>query len=429
MIEFETGDTVLLKLTLKDGNATKFPTAEIYTSGGAPEGSAIALSHVSGGMYQGTVAAPTNGFYSILYQVYDDVGHTTLSTYEIGCEDLRVSSVGDTNIQLLRYGGAVHIDPGSPYSGTAFPMGTEEFPVNNQADAISIATTNNINRFHTRRLLTLSQAYPDWTFVGEGEEAVVQLNGQDVADSEFFNCRVEGTLGNGPIGLTNCDIQDIDDFEGTATECGIETGEITFVGTSSFIRCHSKVPGLSTPIFNLNGSGYNLEFRAYSGGINLRGFVDAGDKVSIDMIAGQIILDSSNTAGTAALRGVGKLTDNSGAGFIVDRIALLPNNLPLVIDIADAVWDEDITAHLADNTAGEAAFLSAKKHTRSDLLTVETHSGVKRPKTGRTRYFTSEAAAEASTSGATGEGEAKTQDMDASHVDVQQWLTTLVRGG
>jgi hypothetical protein len=427
-IEAEPGETILLCLALNDGTAGLFPRAIIRN----PNGTTFATVDIDGDNGDGSYQQPftisgaaSEEDRSVVYRAYADAGRTVPSDFDLGHELLRVTRSEFVELELLRYDGAVHIDTSSAYTGTAFPVGTEEQPVNNLADALAIANARDIRSFHLRGLLTLTSALPDWKFFGDGEEAVIKLNGQDVSDSEFFNMRVEGTLGSGPISLLGCNIQDIDDFEGTATECGIESGELTFVGNGSFIRCHSAVPGTSTPVFNMNGSGYNLEFRAYAGGLELRGFVDAGDKVSVDMIAGQIILDASNTAGTAALRGVGKLTDNSGAGFIVDRYALLPNedivSTLLVEAIVDGVWDENINDHMTDESAGEAMVHAGAVHTRSTYDGFQSFSGTKRITDGTTTYHRTDGDAE------TGANPLSTKEMDSTHVDVQQWNTQVLR--
>ena len=55
----------------------------------------------------------------------------------------------------------------------------------------------------------------------------------------------------------------------------------------------------------------DISLRRYSGGIEIRNFSDAGNNMSIDLSSGNIILDSTCSAGTIVCRGVGTLTDNS----------------------------------------------------------------------------------------------------------------------
>lgn len=97
MLEVETNATVLLELSLADGDATKFPRARIYNSAGteqtgAPFNSPVDLSHVANGLYQATTtAAAAAGKFSVHYVTYQDAGHTTVSNKfaRVG-EDLRV---------------------------------------------------------------------------------------------------------------------------------------------------------------------------------------------------------------------------------------------------------------------------------------------------------------------------------------------------
>ena len=83
-----------------------------------------------------------------------------------------------------------------------------------------------------------------------------------------------------------------------------------------------------------------------------------------------------------------------------------------------SIWDEDLTSHVLDKSAGLAAIISDWPYVRYDLLTVDANS---RPLTMRRRYFATSILLAASTAGGTGEGEFLTMDLDATHVSAAVW--------
>jgi len=91
----------------------------------------------------------------------------------------------------------------------------------------------------------------------------------------------------------------------------------------------------------------------------------------------------------------------------------------------DAIWSEVITPHIGPGSAGQALLMAlgnAGGQVRDDALTYDAND---RPLTLRRRIFPDAATANASTPGATGEGELVTVTISATHVDAAQWSTLL----
>ena len=81
------------------------------------------------------------------------------------------------------------------------------------------------------------------------------------------------------------------------------------------------------PVLDFGGSGTELFIRGYSGGIKLINH-SGTDAASIDMDSGHVVIDSTITNGTIAIRGVSKLTDNStGTAIINSSDLLIPSRL------------------------------------------------------------------------------------------------------
>jgi len=100
LIQAESGKSALLRLGLKDGDTAKFPQAEIYNSADGLVATHD-LAHVPGssGLYHVYIPAPSKGDYTIRYKVYTTIGHTTLASYELESDGLRVHSVWDENLE------------------------------------------------------------------------------------------------------------------------------------------------------------------------------------------------------------------------------------------------------------------------------------------------------------------------------------------
>lgn len=246
----------------------------------------------------------------------------------------------DSVAGLIVYDGAIHIDTknGSPGS-TVGTNGTTNNPVDNLADAVTLAAALGFRRYELIGNITLTTAHDDWVFVGKAAEAAVNINNQDVADTLFINVQLSGNIGNGPIQAVDSDLDGIGNFTGHAHNCGLVNGTTLGAGTSDFVACYSLVPGLSTPVIDADGVG-SINLRAYSGGMEIRNMSAGGQNASLEFIAGQAILAPSNTAGTVTLRGIGNLTDNS-LGTTVESNAFL--NI-------DAIWDEILDGTISART-------------------------------------------------------------------------------
>jgi hypothetical protein len=440
MILGNAGEDLLLELLLADEETGRFPEVTIYGASGAISEGPLAMADRGGGLYQAEWVSPPAGDYSAVFLTYEDAARTIRTDHEPGLDHVKIetweavgAAVADADLSasvtpgsaglaqvLAHYAGAIHIDTDSGLPGAAYPRGTEEDPVDNLSDALLLADIYGIRRFHIRGNVTLTEAVPDWVFVGDGEEAELRFNGQDVADSEFRSLLVTGTIGTGPVRLERCELDGVSGLEGTALECTFLAGETELAGDFRGLGCYSGVPGTSTPAISI-GTGNSLELRGYAGGIEIRNLEDPTSRVSIDMVAGQVRLAASCTAGTVTIRGIGNLTDDS-TGATVEREAFV--NLP---SIADYVLEEPVADHYAAGSVGEALLLAAGHAglaVRDDALTWDAND---RPLGFRRRIFPDSATAAASTPGGTGEGEIATIIVDASHVTAARWESLLRR--
>jgi hypothetical protein len=231
------------------------------------------------------------------------------------------------------YNNAIWIDIANGTTGAVPGVnGTPANPVNNLANAVTLAAAIGVRAYFVRGNLTLVSAHDNWTFRGLGTEPVIALNGQDVQDSFFESVELSGDAANSHIHTHDCTLDGVTNFSGVINASRLRNSMSLAANGTMFSHCVSFVPGAAaTPILDVQGAGRTFQFRAYSGGLELRNMSDAGNIASVELVAGQVILAATCTGGQIALRGVGNLTDNS-AGTTVKSTALLSNP-----EIAEAV--------------------------------------------------------------------------------------------
>lgn len=283
----------------------------------------------------------------------DDVGDPLDPIFpSFGTQIVRTASSSATlqeleAVQYASYQNAVWLDTGSGNSGVAYPVGTREFPVNNLADAVAIASVKGLSVLQVLASITLDAGTVLDNFTIRGRSiTTTQITMSAAAsciDCIFENCTIDGVLDGGAT-IDGCVVLDLTYVKGFIRNSLLQ-GTIQLSGgeMARILDCHSDVPGVTTPTIDCGGSGQAVSIRNYNGGIKLIN-KSGSESVSIDMNSGQIILDATVTAGTIVCRGVGKLTDNSVGATVVNELLYTPY-------IVDAVWDEDLTGHVVAASA------------------------------------------------------------------------------
>ncbi len=255
-------------------------------------------------------------------------------------------------IQYSSFNGGVTVDISSPYSGTEFPTGTIQQPVNNTADALTIAEERGFSTIYIIGDIVLDSGsnFSEYIFVGESmTKTKITINPDaNVINSEFYDAEITGTLDGGNV-LRNCLISDINYVNGYIEQCVLSAGTIVLGGNQEahFLDCWSGVVGLFTPTIDMGGSGQGLGVRNYNGGLKIVN-KSGTDKISIDLNSGQIILDSTVTNGEIVIRGIGDVIDNSSGATIITDDLINPAN------IADAILDESLSDHKTSGSLGFA---------------------------------------------------------------------------
>ena len=213
------------------------------------------------------------------------------------------------------YQGGVWIDTINGQSGTSFPTGTPGTPVDNMADALTIAQSLGIFVFKLLSNVTVTQDVSTYRF-----EAVTGGQGVTFSGATTTNTFVQaGFIGgaiNGAMFVKETEILNgVTGLSGTFLDSRL-SGTITVAGDCTFIHCVSGVAGVNPAVVSLSGAGgaLSIEFRNYTGGLSLTNSTLAHN-ISVDLDPGILHIDGTNTAGTLKLRGIGEPVNDTGASF------------------------------------------------------------------------------------------------------------------
>lgn len=228
-------------------------------------------------------------------------------------------------LEIASFQGGVAINPNSSISGTTFPAGTRDNPVNNTADAIAIAQSRGLKTLFIQDDLTLTSQDFSSGFVFQGDSRLITLTvdpGANVTNCEFTMLNITGTL-DGNNTVRQCIVQNLNYVNGLIFECALE-GTITLGGTTklAILNSWSNLPtdedvAGPTPTIDLNGGFTDFVLRDYNGGIKLTNSANPSLVVSLDMSSGHIFLDATLSEGVYHLRGAFDLTNNSTGNAVV----------------------------------------------------------------------------------------------------------------
>lgn len=232
------------------------------------------------------------------------------------------------SIQHSSFSGGITIDVLSSYSGTEFPTGTPQQPVNNILDALSIAQLRGLSQFFILGNLTLSDAISldGFSFIGESQnKTLITIDSSaNVPNCEFYNSTIQGTLDGSSV-LKDCKILNLNYVDGEIENCLLD-GTITLFNDASLINCFTG--GASgQPTINMGSSGANLSIKYFSGDLKITN-KSGPENVNIDLSSGKIILDNTIINGTVIIRGIGELEDNSsGTALVISHYLTNPYNI------------------------------------------------------------------------------------------------------
>ncbi|MCK5132398.1 MAG: hypothetical protein KAR40_09650 [Candidatus Sabulitectum sp.] len=221
-------------------------------------------------------------------------------------------------------GGFIYIDTVNGAAGSeSYVNGVLDNPVNNITDANILAAALGLEHFHiaSGSSITFIASQTDQTFEGEGW--TLALGGQDISNTDIHSASVSG-IGTGASRaiFRECCMDSATISLATLMNCALD-GDLVLgsAGTYIFNSCYSAIAGTATPSVDVGAAVGNtsVNFRHYSGGIELKNLGQAGtDNASVEG-DGQVILNANCIGGTIAIRGNFTLTDNSSTTTVSDN--------------------------------------------------------------------------------------------------------------
>jgi len=250
------------------------------------------------------------------------------------------------------YDNRVCLDVTSGISGIGYPAGTHNYPVDNWVDAELIAIERGFNKICVLAPITFSSTdnIDDYIFDGVNViDTVITIdNGCSTQNTTFMDAVVEGTL-DGKVFIRHCQVYELINFKGYAFD-SLFIDDIAIEAstkTSGMFNCSGGKTGGNPLEINIGSNG--LAIFGWKGPVKFVGKTGT-DLTYVELMSGQVKIDSSCVAGEITLKGIGRLSlDESGAGCTINTTDLIN-----VDTIADQVWEEAIIEHDAYGTFGRA---------------------------------------------------------------------------
>ena len=274
--------------------------------------------------------------------------------------------ISSPDIEYASFQSGVWLDA---VNGSDDNKGNEQWPIKTPERALVVASYRGFRKIYllSDAIFTTGHNLNDFSIVGQSHvhtDLIIET-GADCERVHISKCVVSGVI-DGDTEIDDCVIGDVSYFNGHIHDCGL-IGTITLAGTKKALISGCKtIDQDSSPVIDMGGSGQSLSMPNYSGIITVSNLSDATQEIGIGINAGMLTLDSTITAGTIILAGVGILIDNSTGTPTINTNGLLNKSL-----ISTAIWDEPIANHTIVDTTGHQLYHQAHNF----MVTIDVTSG------------------------------------------------------
>jgi len=254
----------------------------------------------------------------------NDLGiHTNISS--------TLSVEQDEALLLTKYQNkAVYIDTERIINGD----GSATNPFNNVADTTDFAEAKGITVVYIYSDVVIDRNIKNFTCIGIGTP-VVDCNGYDLKNTEFFGVELRGTYTDSII-AKECILGSNFELNGGFKACAV-INNLTCIdgGSVTMYDCFPNIANSGVTNISFNGLGTSkASIINFAGRLNISDVNNVLDEVNISMPSEHLLIDLSCTNGTISLAGFMKLTDSSGVGCIVDKTAVIEPSTK--IDVVNA---------------------------------------------------------------------------------------------
>jgi hypothetical protein len=224
------------------------------------------------------------------------------------------------DIEYASYQNRVTVDITSPWVGTTHPIGTDQKPVNNLKDALLIAFSRGLRGLHFLSDMSLEADCQGFAITGETRNIILTIAREyDYTGCSFEFLTLKGEDGGSNLVYKNCILNNLIDIQGYIINCAL-AGVIKFAGsnTNVYDSYSGRKLGYNRTVFDMNNLQTNLQIRRFSGGLVLRNFNSADNRVVIDFAPGALEIEPSCIAGNLVVHGEATIVDNGGPNLVRD---------------------------------------------------------------------------------------------------------------
>lgn len=210
--------------------------------------------------------------------------------------------------------------------------GSQDHPFNNILDAVDKAEQDGISTLVLAGDVILHKNLKNITIHGIGLPEF-DANGFDLKGVKLYQVKFKGAY-TSPVIAQECNLLNGAYLDGYFENCGLGGDLICNTTTAVLMKdCASLIAGTSRPTISMNSGGWTeLSIRGYSGGLTIKDCDNALDRVTVELLAGSLTYDATNTAGIMVARGTGKFIDQTTGATVVDETISAPH-------IATHVWE------------------------------------------------------------------------------------------
>jgi len=282
---------------------------------------------------------------------------STLTAHSVVVE-MQVSNLSDANlaqmpeIEYASFNEVVTIDVDNGTAGTAYPIGTHASPVNNLANAKTIAATRG---FTTLKLIsdltiTTGQDISGYRIESDVWSIVTIETGVDTTDTEFSKIDLYGELSGTWNVLIDCYAEDVTNFLGWMRGGSVVNVELApyvdpdpyTLGSSYFDNIVPMYANISSVL--VMNDDVSVSFTNCTDMCEIKGMT-AGSVINAGLLGGKLIINADCTGGDVIAVGVGIIENNSA--IVVNTDGLVNPD-----SIATANWSATASENNGLNSMG-----------------------------------------------------------------------------
>ncbi|RLD56395.1 MAG: hypothetical protein DRJ01_15305, partial [Bacteroidetes bacterium] len=259
-------------------------------------------------------------------------------------EHLLLGSTGLATANTQFYETVV-IDVVNGEAGTTYPIGTINKPVNNLADAKTIANTYGIIKLTVNSGLTIASGEDiSGYIITSDNHSLLTLDSGSITQFTFFSEIALRGYTNGYTVIDNCSVSrgPLYGFYGVMDRV-IFNDNISISSDSDnnaiFLDCYTG--NVSTPpVVDCNGDGAKISFRGLTGAALFINKTGNTQPIFLDIRSGRIGFDSTVTAGNITIRGIGYIYQDDSTNVVFDTDGFISRS-----NISRAVWSEHVDTY------------------------------------------------------------------------------------